>query len=564
MDERVARLEATVATLARDLDAVRAKLAQLEAGQPAASTSDVAHRDGAPAEFSAGMVNNWLAVAGRTLVILGGAYLLRALTDAHYMPAATGVALGLAYGAPWLLLAARSGGRGARLDAFCYGLATALIGFPLVWEATDRFQVLSPAQSATLLGVLTAGALVLAAVRGLQSLAWIVMLGSLVSAFCLAIITRAWAPYTILAMAVGVATLWLGYTREWILLRWPSAAVANLMLMIVTGRAVSEGSPRTALMIQAVMAAAYFGSFAVRTLVRRRSVIPFEVVQVVALLTLGIGGAVYALKASPAAVAVFGFVMFLGGGAVYAIVFWFRRLLRDEMTLAFYATLALVLTITGLILAIGAGPASAAFAILGVCAAVLAARHQRLLMTLQAAIYVITAAAASGLLASATLAAGYPPDSWVGFGGLAFVAFAAAAAAACIRVRQPVEPWGLFACIPQMLLLWFMTWICIGLAVAGAAWAIAGGRAIDPVILTTIRTGVLVIAAIVTAHAGRTQLAREAGWLAYPILILTGLKIVLVDFPQGRPSTLFIALAMYGVALILAGRGNRVYLASSP
>lgn len=564
MDDRLARLEATVATLAHELDAVRAKVTQLETGAAGSSAPAVEHHDGVATEVTAGMVNNWLALAGRTLVILGGAYLLRALTDAQYVPAATGVALGLAYGAPWLLLAARSGGRGAQLDAFCYGLATALIGFPLVWEATDRFQVLSPAQSAMLLAMLTAGALVLAAVRRLQSLAWIVMLGSLVSAFCLAIITKDWAPYTVLAMAVGVAALWLGYTLEWLLLRWPAALVANLMLLIVTGRAVSEGSPRTALTIQAVMAAAYFGSFAVRTLVRRRSVIPFEVVQVVALLTLGIGGAVYALRASPSAVAAFGFVMFLGGGAVYGIVFGFTRLLRDATTLAFYATLALVLTMTGLTLAVGAGPASVAFAILGLCGALLAARHRRLLMSLQATIYIIAASAASGLLAFTTLAVGYPQDTWVRFGVFAVVALAAGVAATSIRVRSPVDPWGVFTCIPQMLLLWVMTWIGMGLAIAGVAWLVGGGAAIDPAILTTIRTGVLVIAAVVTAHAGRTELAREAGWLAYPILILTGLKIVLVDFPQGRPSTLFIALAMYGVALILAGRNNRLYFASSP
>jgi hypothetical protein len=36
--------------------------------------------------------------------------------------------------------------------------------------------------------------------------------------------------------------------------------------------------------------------------------------------------------------------------------------------------------------------------------------------------------------------------------------------------------------------------------------------------------------------------------------VLTGLKILFVDFPQGRPSTLFVALGLYGVALILTPR----------
>ena len=37
--------------------------------------------------------------AGRSLVLLGGAYLFRALTDAHVLPAGAGVALGLLYAA---------------------------------------------------------------------------------------------------------------------------------------------------------------------------------------------------------------------------------------------------------------------------------------------------------------------------------------------------------------------------------------------------------------------------------------------------------------------------------
>jgi hypothetical protein len=65
---------------------------------------------------------------------------------------------------------------------------------------------------------------------------------------------------------------------------------------------------------------------------------------------------------------------------------------------------------------------------------------------------------------------------------------------------------------------------------------------------------VLVAATLVLARAGRAEQFREAGWLMYPLLVLTGLKILFVDFPQGRPSTLFVALALYGVALIVSPR----------
>jgi hypothetical protein len=56
------------------------------------------------------------------------------------------------------------------------------------------------------------------------------------------------------------------------------------------------------------------------------------------------------------------------------------------------------------------------------------------------------------------------------------------------------------------------------------------------------------------ARVGRSEHWREAGWLTYPLLVLTGLKILFVDFPQGRPSTLFVALGLYGAALIVTPR----------
>ena len=190
MDDRLARLEAAVASLNREVEELRVRLARVDgAGAAYADTGLVTPL--LDPQVDAGAVQHWLALTGRTLVILGGAYLLRALTDAQVLPARTGVALGLLYGAPWLLLASRAGSRGAQLDAFCHGLATALIGFPLVWEATYRFGVLSPAQSAVLLGVLTGGAFILAAARGLQSLAWIVMFGALAAAFARACTTCA-------------------------------------------------------------------------------------------------------------------------------------------------------------------------------------------------------------------------------------------------------------------------------------------------------------------------------------------------------------------------------------
>jgi hypothetical protein len=41
------------------------------------------------------------------------------------------------------------------------------------------------------------------------------------------------------------------------------------------------------------------------------------------------------------------------------------------------------------------------------------------------------------------------------------------------------------------------------------------------------------------------------------LLVLIGLKMVAQDFKHSRPATLFIALALYGIALIVAPRLRR-------
>ena len=72
--------------------------------------------------------------------------------------------------------------------------------------------------------------------------------------------------------------------------------------------------------------------------------------------------------------------------------------------------------------------------------------------------------------------------------------------------------------------------------------------------LATIRTVALVAAALVLSRAARARNGREAGWLVYPLIVLIGIKLLFADFPSGRPETLFIALAAYGCALIVAPR----------
>ncbi|MFA6112007.1 MAG: hypothetical protein WDA75_24885, partial [Candidatus Latescibacterota bacterium] len=87
---------------------------------------------------------------GRTCIVFGGAYLLRALTETGRLPGTAGVIIGLLYSLTWLIAADRTAA--ARpLSAQFHGVTAMLVGLPIVWEASARFGLLSPTVAAILL-----------------------------------------------------------------------------------------------------------------------------------------------------------------------------------------------------------------------------------------------------------------------------------------------------------------------------------------------------------------------------------------------------------------------------
>lgn len=552
MDDRVARLEALVADLAERVADLESRVVRDAAISPPIPRSG---RDfespGAP--IAAASLQRWLALAGRTLVVLGGAYLLRAITESHAVTPPAGVALGLLYGAPWLLLASRAGGRGAQLDAVCHALSTALIGYPLVWEATVRFQVLTPAQSAGLLAVLTGAALVLSSRRKLQSLAWVVTFGALLSAVGLAAVTSAWIPFTLVAIGVGIATMWLGYLYGWVEMRWPAAAVANLMLVVAAGRASTDGPATAVLWLQMLMLGSYLGSVTIRTIVGSHHLVPFEVAQSAGALTVGFGGLWFLLSGSPTGLHVLAVVSLLLAGGLYATAFGFTETHRPYANFFFQSVVACVFTIAGLTIGLGPTRASIGFTVFAAVALSLARRHRRSSLALHAAVYATAAAIASGLIATSTgamtapIAAGIRVPDMTSLAALAIIV-----AVIGLPVRDARDGWPWVATAVRCVVA-ALAAITAGGIVAAYVLSQAAGT-VDTAQVSTIRTLVLVGSAFAVAAAGRRPAGREASWLTYPLLTIAGLKLVLVDFVQGRPTTLFAALALYGAALIIAPR----------
>jgi hypothetical protein len=192
----------------------------------------------------------------------------------------------------------------------------------------------------------------------------------------------------------------------------------------------------------------------------------------------------------------------------------------------------------------------------GLAAALASRRRAPVVLWTQAALLVAGALVSSGLLATASAALGAPAAVWSAPAWTAWIVLGCAAAVLAIApVRESPLAHGVSAArlVLAVLVLW---------GVGGALVYVLGSTlqrvpGWGPGWLATLRTIVAVTATLGAAYASRRDAWREAGWLTYPLLVLLGAKLLMSDVPSGRPLTLFLALAAYGIALIAAPRARR-------
>lgn len=547
---RLVALEARVATL----EGAASRPGDVRGGVAVTTTVED------PAPSSGFDVAGLAGVAGQGLLGLAGAYLLRALTEQGSIPQALGYSAGAAYALAWLVLVRRAGRSGAVLRASIFGAVSCSMAYPLIWEATARGHLLGPFSAALALTLMTAALLLVASDIRLQALAWIVVAGAVSTAVALLPDATRLLPVMVFIIGLGIATLWLGYVRDWFALRWPMAAVANLLVCwVVFGVPPGRGieTPATAVGLGLLLTAAYLGSILIRTLWRARDVLPFEVVQGFAALAVGIGGAL-ALGREGGTATVGAITLGFGAGCYVASIFVARQR-GISANFHFYTTMALALVMTGVMLV--CAPATAAL-VLSLCVAasgIMAARRGLPVLTLHAAAYGTAAALVSGLASGSVVRMIAQPSMEGGWAtlGLATAVLTLVCAVSVGVPRADAADWPFAARLARTVLM--------TIAVAGtAAWTIQLALplvlrlgAVDRGALATLRSVVVAAAAVGLALLTRRRGLGEALWLAHAALALGAVKLLIEDFPSSRPATLFIALAAYGAALIAAPKLSR-------
>jgi hypothetical protein len=572
MSDRVSHLEAKVAELSESLLRMESRVGLLERGlSPAAARRVRAAAAGATAPASdaasamlrqdAASVAGTVSLAGRTLLVLAGAFFLRALTDTGRVPTWLGVGMGFVYAGIWVAAADRAAGRRLLASAGFHGAAAVAIGFPLLFEATARFKLLPTWLAAVLLTAFTAVALAVAARRKFQMLAWLVVLAAIPAAYALMVAQGRIAAPLLFLVLLGGATVWLGYVLDWHGPRWPVAAAADLAVLFLAFDAVRPGAvdgPVTAVLVQFALMAAYLGSTAVRTLGLRRSVVPFEMVQAAAVLLAALGGAAFVTARAGMGAGALGALSLAFGAASYAIAFSFVERERTPANFYFYTTAGLAFVLAGGGFLLPATPRGVFWAALAMGAACGARRAGRLTLAWHAATYASAAALATGLLSHAAEATFASPQS--AWSSIALAEVAVVVAVGLAAWALGFAPVGrTLDRVPRVVVLVVLATAVAGLFIGWIVPAVAGGpgAGTDPGIVATVRTIVLAVGALALAAMGRLPSWSDARWLAWPVLALAGVKMVVEDLPRSRPATLFLAFALYGAALILVPRLRR-------
>ncbi len=447
---------------------IEERLSQLEStsmsGSRPARIPDVTEKDSGADTADASL----LALAGKSILILGGAFLLRAATESTALPPQIGIALGLLYAAVWIAAAAFAARSGQRTAAVFHCVVAGVVAYPVLWEATTHFHVLSAVTGALLLAGFTLSLLFVAHVHELTLPAWIAVVGATLDALLLAYATKELIPFLFVLTFIGVVALMRsnGYVA-WLLA--VESSLFAILVIIATLLDPSRDSRAPAVVALLLFAIAWM------TVTSRASV------QASIASLIGIAGASALVLSSAETTILWGFA------AVVA-----AEIARSTSLRVF----ALQSATWGVLAAIGGGLFSFA-------AAVLVGND----------ITIVTPAPA--LIAAA----------------LCLVAFA--------RLD--------FARLP---LLAVATLGAAAVTIHAVASAIHGG----PGTQALVRTAVLSATAVALASIGRKWSMPDASQLAVATLALTGVKVIAQELRTGTATIMFIALAIYGGAMLAIAR----------
>ena len=559
--------------LASELEELRSRVSRVEAAMglsaPAAAVEVPDFTESAPTVSPEGILDSpasLLPVAGRALLGLAGAFLLRALTEGGTFSQGAGVAIGLVYAMLWLVWAARTPAE-RRIETALHGLTSVLVLSPLVFEATARFHAITTWTAGALLLAFTLFGLAVSWRKDLSIVATFATLGGLGTSAALLFATSDVMPFTLTLLAIALAVEASACMNHWLSERWLAAVAADLAVLLATWLGTREhGVPEGyapiphRLLLAALIAllATYLSSTLFRTLVRGLRFTWFETAQCALAFLIGVGGALQLSGADPRVAPSIAVLMLVCAAACYLVSFvMLGRGGEGGRNFHTYATFAILLTIAGSRILLSGGAEAIAWSVLAVAAIWVGGLFRRLTLKVHAVIYLWLSLASSSaleqaaglLLGSRAWPGGAPWAIWTG-AGTALLCYAigtrhgAAVTPTFASRALRILVAGAATCLTAGIAAGLLTWTYHAVFGAGATHAYCA----------TLRTLVLSISALLLAWGAARWERPEFGRLVYPVMALGAYRMVGVDLRQDRTLALFLSLLLFGTALMLLPR----------
>ncbi len=490
-----------------------------------------------------------VTLLGRTLVVLGGAFLLRAITDSGRLPRFGGVVLGFAYASAWIGAADFAAVR-RPASGFFHGLTGIAIGFPLLIEAATRFGAMPATGAAALLAGMTVAILVVSWHRRLQALAAVTALAASVTALMGAFTTGHFVPFAAASIVMGAAASMVCMRRDWHLPAWPLALTGTLIVLLAAARSLAAAETEAKIESLAVamgLAGVYFALAIPALTARTDSPRLGELARAAMGLVFGIGVALLvANQLGDLVPRALGAGLTTAGLVMYAIVLRCGDVTGRRGSV-FLSSVAVAAFCAGNLAAVPDVARDLAFAV-AVLELVRSSRPGlRPWLYTHAAVVATVLANSSGLVA-------FSVDAWTGLaveavppamGGAAVVFYAGLMrpdSAGTMRWPRAVS--------------FVQLWLALFGAAAGVVVLVGAidGLPSIPSVVATERSVVLAAAAVILAAVGKSTRNAVFRWLSYAALGLGTVKLLAEDLMVSSPVGLFVAFGAFGLALIASSR----------
>jgi hypothetical protein len=507
--------------LAARLALVEERLAKLEAAHVPGAQPDFRNR-ATPPQPAEPVSSIDAALIGKSVLIIGGGYVLRALTEMGVLAQSAGIALGLVYALFWMVVADRALKRGKVVVALFDAATAALIAASLIWEATTRFHLLTPALASALIVVASFAMLAVAWRQRSPAVGLIAAVLASLTCIGVAIGTSQPAAPTLAASFIGLAISWLSVRQHWpvYLTSIIAAASDSLALPLIVMTVMAQGTDNLAAEITLIVFAMSW--LAVPAVMRERQW-P-QLGQAVIATVVGLGGAAIVAQFHNGDVIEVAVASLVISAAACAAAILRSR---DDVL----AICAAVAAFVGTILVLEPVARAVVWAAAAVASSFAARRWSWDSMNVHAACWALAAAIAAGL-----------PSALVTVTDPSLVVVIIGVAAAVALWCAPGQ-----AHRSRLILLAIVTVASIAVTVG-----VVSGLMTNRAILAMTRTVALSIAAVVLAAISSN--VEEARTLARILLVAGGAKLLLEDLTAGRAVTIAVALAVYGGAIVIVAR----------